>query len=95
MSIALALVLMLSIVTTVSSQSNNQVPTTTEVFEYDESLTEDEKRQIKKCYDNEDLLELCFRCAKGTKAHDVFPKCCDNWDKVGDWCKKFVYFGIQ
>lgn len=58
-------------------------------------LTAQEFAGIRKCQDNEDLMELCMRCAKATKATNVYPMCCLNTDAVGDWCKEFVYFGIQ
>lgn len=50
---------------------------------------------VKRCEDNETLMELCAWCTKATKAMNVYPMCCLNEDSVGDWCHDFVYFGIQ
>lgn len=58
-------------------------------------LTPMEFDGIKKCQADEDMMELCMRCVKATKARNVYPMCCLNEDKVGDWCRDFVYFGIQ
>lgn len=43
----------------------------------------------------EDLMELCQRCAKATKTKLAFPMCCSNEDNVTNWCKEYVYYGIQ
>lgn len=58
-------------------------------------LTVMELEGIRKCQADEDLMELCMRCVKATKARNVYPMCCLNEDGVGDWCRDFVYFGIQ
>lgn len=43
----------------------------------------------------EDVNELCQRCSKVTKSAIVFPMCCSNEDDTMDWCKAYVYYGIQ
>lgn len=58
-------------------------------------LTPMELAGIAKCNSDEDLMELCMRCVKATKANNVYPMCCLNEDGVQDWCQEFVYFGIQ
>lgn len=40
-------------------------------------------------------MELCQRCAKATKTKLAFPMCCSNEDNVTNWCKEYVYYGIQ
>lgn len=61
----------------------------------DDALTPMEEAGIKRCEEDETQMELCARCTKATKARNVYPMCCLNEDGVGDWCKDFVYFGIQ
>lgn len=63
--------------------------------EEEEALTPLEIAGIKKCEADENQMELCARCTKATKARNVYPMCCLNEDGVGDWCRDFVYFGIQ
>lgn len=65
------------------------------VDEDDDALTPMELEGIRMCEADENLMELCARCVKATKARNVYPMCCLNEDKVGDWCRDFVYFGIQ
>lgn len=65
-----------------------------ESLEYTD-LTPMEVEGIQKCQADEDKMELCMRCVKATKAKNVYPMCCLNEDGVGDWCREFVYFGIQ
>ncbi|XP_055640603.1 uncharacterized protein LOC129778004 [Toxorhynchites rutilus septentrionalis] len=55
---------------------------------------EDYKR-VKRCYEDEDVNELCQRCSKVTKSAIVFPMCCSNEDQTMDWCEAYVYYGIQ
>ena len=66
-----------------------------DVDEDDDPLTPMEQEGIKKCESDEALMELCARCTKQVKTRDVYPMCCLNEDLVGDWCRDFVYFGIQ
>lgn len=66
-----------------------------EVAEDDDALTTMEIAGITKCEADENQMELCARCTKATKARNVYPMCCLNEDGVGDWCRDFVYFGIQ
>lgn len=57
-------------------------------------LTEEIKQQLKPCFQLEDRMELCQRCAKETKAINVFPLCCSNVDNVKEYCENYIYFGI-
>lgn len=66
-----------------------------ETEEVEEELTPMELAGINRCEADENLMELCARCTKATKARNVYPMCCLNEDGVGDWCRDFVYFGIQ
>lgn len=63
--------------------------------EEEDELTPMELDGINMCEADENLMELCARCVKATKANNLYPMCCLNLDKVGDWCRDFVYFGIQ
>lgn len=56
---------------------------------------DDEYLHIRRCYEDEDVNELCQRCSKVTKSAIVFPMCCSNEDDTMDWCKAYVYYGIQ
>ncbi|XP_058450043.1 uncharacterized protein LOC131429735 [Malaya genurostris] len=51
--------------------------------------------RVKRCYEDEDVNELCQRCSKVTKSSLVFPMCCSNEDETMDWCRAYVYYGIQ
>lgn len=63
--------------------------------EEEEALNSMELAGIQRCEDDENQMELCARCTKAAKARNVYPMCCLNEDGVGDWCRDFVYFGIQ
>ncbi|XP_059607732.1 uncharacterized protein LOC132255646 [Phlebotomus argentipes] len=54
-----------------------------------------EFERIRRCYEDDDTMELCQRCAKATKVRNAFPMCCSNEDSAQDWCKDYVYYGIQ
>ncbi|XP_065076151.1 uncharacterized protein LOC135699758 [Ochlerotatus camptorhynchus] len=56
---------------------------------------DEEYLHIRRCYEDEDVNELCQRCSKVTKSAIVFPMCCSNEDETMDWCKAYVYYGIQ
>lgn len=64
-----------------------------DTLSYDYNEPEDEK--VRKCYENEDLMELCQRCAKETKSNIVFPLCCANEDSVTGWCKEYIFYGRE
>ncbi|XP_053696318.1 uncharacterized protein LOC128743716 [Sabethes cyaneus] len=65
-----------------------------EHYNGDDYYDEDYLR-VKRCYEDEDVNELCQRCSKVTKSALVFPMCCSNEDETMDWCKAYVYYGIQ
>lgn len=60
--------------------------------DYDEEV---DYERVKRCHEDEDVNELCQRCSKVTKSSIVFPMCCSNEDQTMDWCKAYVYYGIQ
>ncbi|XP_055545047.1 uncharacterized protein LOC129730054 [Wyeomyia smithii] len=61
----------------------------------DDDYYDDNYLRVKRCYEDEDVNELCQRCSKVTKSSIVFPMCCSNEDATMDWCKAYVYYGIQ
>lgn len=78
------------------SKSNDKPPKVT--------LTDSDRREygnindetilkVKQCEDNIERMELCMRCAKESKSQIVYPLCCANEDKVGDWCHDYIYYG--
>ncbi|KAL9696554.1 hypothetical protein quinque_016133 [Culex quinquefasciatus] len=60
--------------------------------DYDDEV---DYERVKRCHEDEDVNELCQRCSKVTKSSIVFPMCCSNEDETMDWCKAYVYYGIQ
>uniref|UniRef100_A0A6M2DUK1 Putative secreted protein n=1 Tax=Xenopsylla cheopis TaxID=163159 RepID=A0A6M2DUK1_XENCH len=50
-------------------------------------------RSLGMCDSDEEVMELCQRCAKVTKSNTVFPMCCDNHDEALTWCNQYVNFG--
>ncbi|GAB0087719.1 uncharacterized protein DMENIID0001_020620 [Sergentomyia squamirostris] len=54
-----------------------------------------EYERIRRCHEDDDIMELCQRCAKATKVKNVFPMCCSNEDGAQSWCQDYVYYGIQ
>ncbi|XP_075164949.1 uncharacterized protein LOC142237498 [Haematobia irritans] len=48
--------------------------------------------QIQVCERDEELMELCMRCAKITKHTTVYPQCCGDYDEVRKWCYDYVYY---
>lgn len=52
-------------------------------------------QQLRPCFDNEETMELCQRCAKESKAKNVFPLCCSNVDGVKNWCEEYIYYGLK
>lgn len=58
-------------------------------------LTKETIRQLRPCFDSEIIMELCQRCAKETRATNVFPLCCSNVDDVKEYCENYIYFGIR
>ena len=51
--------------------------------------------RIRPCFADNDTMELCQRCAKESKATNVFPLCCSNVDAVQNWCTEYIYFGLD
>lgn len=66
-----------------------------EFSDYDYEIDPAELEKTQKCHQNDELMELCQRCAKATKVKFVFPMCCSDEDNAEKWCYDFVYFGIQ
>ncbi|XP_052868050.1 uncharacterized protein LOC128274005 [Anopheles cruzii] len=62
--------------------------------DYEDYYDADYKR-VQQCYEDEDVNELCQRCSKVTKSALVFPMCCSNEDETMNWCREYVYYGIQ
>ncbi|KAK9731546.1 hypothetical protein QE152_g13571 [Popillia japonica] len=43
---------------------------------------------------NQDRIYLCQKCAKITKANNVYPNCCnESDDDVYNWCEAYIYYG--
>ncbi|XP_055607251.1 uncharacterized protein LOC129754991 [Uranotaenia lowii] len=61
----------------------------------DEEYYDEDYTNVKRCHADEDLNELCQRCSKVAKSGIVYPMCCSNTDKTEDWCRAYVYYGIQ
>ncbi|XP_028027736.1 uncharacterized protein LOC114241151 [Bombyx mandarina] len=45
------------------------------------------------CHTDDELLDLCQRCAKLTKSKLAYPACCSKDLKARKWCSDYVYFG--
>ncbi|GJQ70730.1 hypothetical protein Trydic_g663 [Trypoxylus dichotomus] len=50
-------------------------------------------KQTKVPCGNQDRIYLCQKCAKMTKAVNVYPNCCNENDDVYDWCRRYIYYG--
>lgn len=60
---------------------------------YNGDLSESVIKKIQKCEKDIETMELCMRCAKVTQSEIVYPMCCDNEEKVKDWCRQYIYYG--
>ncbi|XP_014359645.2 uncharacterized protein LOC106711758 [Papilio machaon] len=45
------------------------------------------------CHTDDELLDLCQRCAKLTKSRLAYPACCSTDLEARKWCSDYVYFG--
>ncbi|XP_075987867.1 uncharacterized protein LOC142984272 [Anticarsia gemmatalis] len=45
------------------------------------------------CHTDDELLDLCQRCAKLTKSKLAYPACCSTDLQARKWCSDYVYFG--
>ncbi|CAH4037394.1 unnamed protein product [Pieris brassicae] len=45
------------------------------------------------CHTDDELLDLCQRCAKLTKSRLAYPACCSTDIQARNWCSDYVYFG--
>ncbi|XP_070068659.1 uncharacterized protein [Drosophila takahashii] len=63
--------------------------------EYHGNLSVETVLKVQQCEKDSNTMELCMRCAKVTKSDFVYPMCCSNDDGIKDWCKEYVYFGIE
>ncbi|XP_013192626.1 uncharacterized protein LOC106136577 [Amyelois transitella] len=45
------------------------------------------------CHTDDELLDLCQRCAKLTKAKQALSACCSTDMEARKWCSDYVYFG--
>ncbi|RVE43419.1 hypothetical protein evm_011933 [Chilo suppressalis] len=45
------------------------------------------------CHTDDELLDLCQRCAKLTKAKSALSACCSTDLQARKWCSDYVYFG--
>ncbi|XP_061379294.1 uncharacterized protein LOC116775648 [Danaus plexippus] len=45
------------------------------------------------CHTDDELLDLCQRCAKLTKSKLAYPACCSTDLMARKWCSDYVYFG--
>ncbi|XP_014291681.1 uncharacterized protein [Halyomorpha halys] len=36
---------------------------------------------------------LCQRCAKHSRASNVYPLCCEDREEVRTWCEKYLAYG--
>ncbi|XP_039761696.1 uncharacterized protein LOC120634891 [Pararge aegeria] len=45
------------------------------------------------CHTDDELLDLCQRCAKLTKSRLAYPACCSTDLQARKWCSDYVYFG--
>ncbi|XP_041985729.1 uncharacterized protein LOC121738000 [Aricia agestis] len=45
------------------------------------------------CHTDDELLDLCQRCAKLTKSKLAYPACCSTDMEARKWCSDYVYFG--
>ncbi|KAI5639568.1 hypothetical protein NE865_07934 [Phthorimaea operculella] len=46
------------------------------------------------CKADEELLDLCQRCAKATRSKLAYPKCCSSDLIARKWCYDFIYFTV-
>ncbi|CAG9116146.1 unnamed protein product [Plutella xylostella] len=49
--------------------------------------------QSAECHTDDELLDLCQRCAKLTKSTIALPSCCSTDLQARKWCSDYVYFG--
>ncbi|XP_034477652.1 uncharacterized protein LOC117784112 [Drosophila innubila] len=61
--------------------------------EYPGNLTPETIRKVQQCEMDQATMELCMRCAKVTKSEIIYPMCCNNDDRVKDWCYDYVFYG--
>nr|CAH0109840.1 unnamed protein product [Daphnia galeata] len=61
----------------------------------DMSLLRRAMRQGNDCDSQEEVRELCQRCAKVTRSTVAYPLCCQPRENPRIWCMKFLAFGIS
>lgn len=78
------------------SKSNDKPPkvilTDSDRREYG-NINDETILKVRQCEVDLDKMELCMRCAKESKSQIVYPLCCANEDKVGDWCHDYIFYG--
>ncbi|XP_063543355.1 uncharacterized protein LOC134751795 [Cydia strobilella] len=47
------------------------------------------------CKTDDELVDLCQRCAKLTKVKDAYKTCCSADLNARKWCYDYVYFGRE
>ncbi|XP_063630657.1 uncharacterized protein LOC134801951 [Cydia splendana] len=47
------------------------------------------------CKTDDELVDLCQRCAKLTKGKDAYKTCCSADLNARKWCYDYVYFGRE
>ncbi|KAJ6645276.1 hypothetical protein Bhyg_00480, partial [Pseudolycoriella hygida] len=72
---------------------HRRVRTTTPAPE-EETIDPESEKLIQPCFDDPTTMDLCQRCAKESKSKTVFPLCCSNVERVKEWCKEYIYFGL-
>ncbi|XP_073965706.1 uncharacterized protein [Choristoneura fumiferana] len=50
-------------------------------------------KESAECHTDDELLDLCQRCAKLTKSRLAYPACCSTDLQARKWCSDYVYFG--
>ncbi|XP_017027637.1 uncharacterized protein [Drosophila kikkawai] len=77
------------------STSGVEQPPPVDPSEYHGNLSAETIRKVQQCEKDIPTMELCMRCAKVTKSDIVYPICCSNDDGIKDWCREYVFFGIE
>jgi hypothetical protein len=79
-----------------STQKSNKLQSIGFQKAYDSNLSTEDSR-LEKCNIDMDLNELCQRCEKISEAisGDVFAMCCSNEDKATEYCRNYVYYGVE
>ncbi|XP_017054248.1 uncharacterized protein LOC108096846 [Drosophila ficusphila] len=63
--------------------------------DYHGNLSVETVLKVQQCEKDSNTMELCMRCAKVTKSDIVYPSCCSNEDGIKDWCREYVFYGIE